>query len=362
MKKIISYWFLTFLVVSCQNSRETATLQQKLQPIWQDYFQQDFDDDQIVNVFVATNRLKKTPDFGCNDENFGVDPEQKTSFGVCGVKVSKYHEVGNLSNEKSKSTNQNYQIIDKKNLSSSEFYAELLKSKATPLVFVHGFNVRYNEAVLRASQIAYDLKYQGPIILFSWPSGSKEGFFDEALLNKTYELNAKNVKNSLENFSEFLEGFSKNNQTINLVVHSMGHQLVLDVLAGISQKNNKILINELFLNAPDYEAQAFKLMASDLKKIAKHITVYCSNNDKAMTASKLFNNNIRLGACVNVDKIDVINVSVIDDPALGLGHGYYSSKTILNDMFFRLLGISAEQRLFIAKSQNIKSEKYFIRK
>lgn len=362
MKKIIYYCFTLIIIASCGKIRETSNIQQKLQPLWQSYFHQDYADDKIIEVFVATNRLKKTQDFGCDDENFGVDPEQKTSFGVCGVKVSKFHEIGNLNIDKSKSTNQTFQIISKKNLASLEFYDQLSKLKATPLVFVHGFNVRYNEAVLRASQIAYDLKYQGPIVLFSWPSGSKDGFFDEALLNKTYESNAKNVKTSIENFSEFLEGFIKNKQTINLAVHSMGHQLVLDGLVKNVKKNNKLLINELFLNAPDYDAQAFKKIADDLNKIAQHITVYCSNNDKAMTASKLFNNNLRLGACVNVDKIDVINVSAIDDPTLGLGHGYYSSKTILNDMFFRLLGISAEQRLFIAKSNNTNNEKYFIRK
>ena len=56
------------------------------------------------------------------------------------------------------------------------------KMGRTPLVFVHGFNVRYQEAVLRAAQINYDLKYQGPIILFSWPAGAGDGFFDDKFL------------------------------------------------------------------------------------------------------------------------------------------------------------------------------------
>jgi hypothetical protein len=80
-----------------------------------------------------------------------------------------------------------------------------------------------------------------------------------------------------------------------------------------------------------------------------------------MIASKIFNKNDRLGACTNIDEIDVINVSGIDDSSMGLGHGYYSSRDILSDMYLTLLGLDVKQRLFISKSPKIKSEKYLLR-
>ena len=130
----------------------------------------------------------------------------------------------------------------------------------------------------------------------------------------------------------------------------------------LKNSSQEILINELFLNAPDYEAQGFKSIVSNIKKITNHITIYCSTNDKAMIASKIFNKNDRLGACANIDEIDVINVSGIDDSSMGLGHGYYSSRSIIGDMFLTLIGIDVKQRLFIVKSSKLQSEKYILRK
>jgi esterase/lipase superfamily enzyme len=360
MKKIILISLLIFVLNSCQNIGDTAILQKKLQPTWQSFFKNNYSDDSEIKVMIATNRMRKSADFGCGDENFGVDFDKIITYGSCSIKVSKLHEIGNISS--SKDNNENFKITNSKNLSEQEFFNELKNNSVTPLVFVHGFNVRYKEAILRASQIAYDLKYQGPVILFTWPSGAKDGFFDETLLNKTYELNAQNVKSSIMPFMQFLESFKKNKIKINLMIHSMGHQLALVGIDNIAKNSHEILINELFLNAPDYEAQAFKLIAKNIKKITNHITIYCSKNDKAMTASKIFNKNDRLGDCTNIDEVDVINVSAIDDSALGLGHGYYSSRSILNDMFLTLLGIDAKQRLFIVNSSKTQNEKYILRK
>ena len=38
------------------------------------------------------------------------------------------------------------------------------------LLFVHGYNVTHARAVKRAAQIAYDLEFDGALILFSWNS------------------------------------------------------------------------------------------------------------------------------------------------------------------------------------------------
>ena len=363
MKKINLISLLIFILNSCQNIGDTAILQKKLQPTWQKLFKNNYSDNSEIKVLIATNRLKKTANFGCDDENFGVDFDKIISYGFCNIKVSKLHEIGNISSPKDNKENDNFKIINSQNFSELEFFNELKNNSITPLVFVHGFNVRYKEAIFRASQIAYDLKYQGPIILFTWPSGAKDGFFEEAMLNKTYELNAQNVKSSIEPFVKFLEGFKKNNIKINLMIHSMGHQLALEAINKISKNSSQeILINELFLNAPDYEAQGFKSIVSNIKKITNHITIYCSTNDKAMIASKIFNKNDRLGACANIDEIDVINVSGIDDSSMGLGHGYYSSRSIIGDMFLTLIGIDVKQRLFIVKSSKLQSEKYILRK
>jgi len=132
----------------------------------------------------------------------------------------------------------------------------------------------------------------------------------------------------------------KNNIKINLMVHSMGHQVVLPALKQLGDLNpSQPLVNELILNAPDFNAADFKNLVKDIKKTSNRITLYCSYNDKAMFASKTFNDNERLGACTFLPDIDSINVSLVDDKTLGLGHSYYSSRVILTDVFQTLLGI-----------------------
>lgn len=59
---------------------------------------------------------------------------------------------------------------------------------------MHGFNVKFEEAVLRAAQIKYDLKFAGEVVLFSWPAGSEDGVLNQLLIKGTYQNNLTNAK------------------------------------------------------------------------------------------------------------------------------------------------------------------------
>jgi hypothetical protein len=51
-----------------------------------------------------------------------------------------------------------------------------------------------------------------------------------------------------------------------------------------------------------------------------------------MIASKIFNKNDRLGACTNIDEIDVINVSGIDDCLIDLSSYYFNVASNIDDV------------------------------
>jgi hypothetical protein len=96
----------------------------------------------------------------------------------------------------------------------------------------------------------------------------------------------------------------------------------------------------------------------------KNTPIPMVSNDNAIAASETYNKNRRLGACETAEGIDVINVSEIDAPAMGvagLGHGYYSSRAILTDVQQLLMGLDAEKRLFIRKSEPNSVEDYYLR-
>ena len=342
--------------------------QNNLKLIWDNYFKEDYTETRSLDVFVVTNRKLKTANFGCTNNQFGVELDNSVHFGICKINVPKNHSTGevNLSRDNRQSSHQYFKFLNSKSLPESTVIDFFKKTKRTPLVFVHGFNVRYEDAVLRAAQIAYDLKYQGPIIVFSWPAGAGDGFFDEKMITRTYESNRKSAKGTIQIFKNFLNDLKTNDLKINLMVHSMGHQVVLPALEELTKSNidkNKNVINELILNAPDFEASEFLKLIDTIKETTKRITLYCSYNDKAMVVSESYNKNERLGACTFSENLDSINVSLIDAPTmgLGLGHSYYSSRAILGDVFQVLLGIDAEKRLFIRRSEPNSTEKYYLR-
>ncbi|MEK7746419.1 MAG: alpha/beta hydrolase, partial [Elusimicrobiota bacterium] len=232
------------------------------------------------------------------------------------------------------------------------------------LVFVHGFNVKFQEAVMRSAQIAYDLKFQGPVVLFSWPAGAAEGMLESKMINLTYQTNRGNAARSAPKAAALWMGLAGLDSRIHLMVHSMGHQLVLPSLAQASQSIGRRFIGELILNAPDIPVKDFQRLAPRFKELADRVTVYCSYNDNAIAASETYNKGRRMGGCEREPGVDVINVGGIDAPALGvggLGHGYYSSRPILTDIFQVLLGTPAEKRLFIRKSEPNTPEDYYLR-
>ena len=344
--------------------------QKSLNQIWGNYFIDSFNETKTINVFVATNRKLEGNNFGCSNQVFGVEREDRLKdsqyrIGICRVNVPKNHSTGevNFQTDPRSDSHQFYKMVGAKGILEDQFINFLKQSKRIPLIFIHGFNVRYQDAILRTSQIAYDLKYQGPILLFTWPAGARDGFLDETLVNKTYQQNKENALNSIKAFKNYLQKFSSNKIPVNILVHSMGHQVVLPALKELSLKSNgnEFLVNELILNAPDYEVYNFQETATTVKNIAKRITLYCSYNDKAMVASSSFNKNNRLGACANIDDVDTINVSQIDDKTFGIGHSYYSSRAVLTDVFQVLIGIEADKRLFIKKSEPNTTEKYYLR-
>ncbi|MBF0297925.1 MAG: alpha/beta hydrolase [Oligoflexia bacterium] len=376
-----------------------------------------YDETMALDIVYATNRKMLNNPSACNNNSFGVESNNSNNnnnnnnsslaYGICRINVPKFHRVGNfeITDNPRDNSHQYFKVVKQNSLTESLFQLYLNQSQQQRptdiLIFVHGFNVKFEEAIIRTAQIAYDLKFQGPIVLFSWPAGAAEGMFESAMINKTYENNRNNVISSIPQFTHLLKLLSKLGITVHLMVHSMGHQIVIPALAQTvnnleseeaafittntitntitntttntitntfpytqNSRWNKKFIGELILNAPDIPVNDFEQYLPALKQITGRITVYCSYNDNAIAVSEIYNKNRRMGGCGKLEGVDSINVGEIDAPALGiagLGHGLYSSRSILTDIFQLLLGIDANKRLFIRKSEPNSTEDYYLR-
>ena len=314
-----------------------------------------------MDVFFMTNRENKNPT-DCSRDSYKNTLSKELSFGRCRVNAPKKAQIGDLAvaSTPRADSNQFYRLLDHSALKEDEFVRALQESKATRvLVFVHGFNVDFEEAVFRAAQLAYDLKYQGPVVLMTWPAGPQDSSWT-TFINRTYEFNTGNAANSIDTFAGFFVKLAALNIRVDLLVHSMGHQIVLPAVSKAQQTLHRKFLNEIILNAPDLPVDLARKLAPDVLASSRRVTVYCSYNDKAISASESYNKNRRMGGCEEIDGFDVVNAGALDDTMLG--HGYYASRPILTDVSQVLLGIDAERRLFLRKSEPNSVENYYLRK
>ncbi|EKO88538.1 alpha/beta hydrolase, PF05990 family [Leptospira interrogans serovar Grippotyphosa str. 2006006986] len=326
-----------------------------------------YDQAETLNLYYATLRSQDpNAENGCNDSRFLTTADKEIKTGYCIVNVPANRDIGAL--QLGFGNRENFfQFLGHKPFANQENLIEDLKKDPHDeiLVFVHGFNVKFEEAILRGGQIRFDLKFPGKMIIFTWPAGNEEvGLVSQVLLNqillkKTYEKNLSSAKASKKEFKSFINYLQNAGKKIHLIVHSMGHQVVLPALSEIGKETDKPLIQELILNAPDFDSAEFRLISDSLIKSSKRITLYCSPGDNALQISASLNQGSRLGSCAPIEGFDVVNVNPVDSSLISIGHGYYSSRPLLTDIYQILLGVKAEKRLFIRKSSG--NENYVLR-
>lgn len=325
-----------------------------------------FDETKILNVHFVTTRREMTVKDNCDVSSFGFITDINPHYGICLVNIPAKHIIGDVSLDNAQDKNQFFQFKGRINTDDKEFLTKIKSSASEEvLVFVHGFNVNFDEAVLRAGQIKYDLKFPGEVVVYSWPAGADAGLLSQVMVKSTYDLNFTEAKVNREPFTKFLSDITNLGKKIHLVVHSMGHQVVLPSVAMLAKQGKKKFLSELILNAPDFDKNEFEMILSDLTNSSERITLYCSPGDNALVASQKVNGGARAGMCFKYSGVDVINVNEVDDPVFGvggLGHGYYSSRPILTDIYQVLLGVSVERRLFIRKSGPKNGENFVLRK
>ncbi len=327
---------------------------------------ENFDDTKTMAVnFVTTRREKLSSSPACDSDFYGFLTDNKMHYGECLVNIPAKHIIGDITINNSQDKHQYFHLLGKTDKNEEDFFNKI---SAHPfeevIVFVHGFNVNFDEAVVRAGQIRYDLKFPGEVILYSWPAGSEASIMNQLLIKSVYENNFSEAKQNREPFANFLNNLQKTKKKIHIIVHSMGHQVVLPALAKQAYEGKKKVVDQLILNAPDFDKAEFSKISNSLVGIANRVTLYCSPGDNALVASQKVNGGSRAGMCFKYDNIDVINVNEVDSPVLGvggLGHGYYSSRPILADIYQVLLGVSVEKRLFIRKSGPNNGENFILR-
>jgi esterase/lipase superfamily enzyme len=269
-------------------------------------------------------------------------------YGTCEVSIPKKHKKGKLESpsliwgEFQPDPEKHVKVLDSAELSDAEFYKQLRKCVADSkrkqaFVFIHGYNVSFDDAVRRTAQLAFDLEFDGAPICYSWPSQANTFL---------YATDAESVVGTEDHLYEFLVGIQKKSgaERIHLIAHSMGNRCLTAVLHDMARdrENDSPPFDEIVLTAPDVRASTFRRRAPDIVKMANRVTLYASSNDAALKISQEIQTFPRAGETgkdkegndkiVVVDGIDTIDVSSVDTSLLG--HTYYGDNTsVLSDLF-----------------------------
>jgi esterase/lipase superfamily enzyme len=270
----------------------------------------------------------KTPHFGS-----GRSPD--LIFGASSVDVPKGHATGVIERPSfnifhfllgiEEKESEQFVLRQMGIMTKEEFAASIrnVKSKSA-LVFVHGFNVGFEDAMFRLAQIAFDAQYKGAPIAFSWPSKGSVA---------SYDYDRESAMFSRDAFLQLIYVVQKGAGVSHLYViaHSMGNQIVVDALAQAANNGVSIGLSEAVLAAPDIDKDVFINLAGRLKKVAKGITLYASSADKALQASHFKAGGPRAGEIFEDGPLTVAGMDSIDVTALGqdmfsLNHSTYSSE------------------------------------
>ncbi len=214
-----------------------------------------------------------------------------------------------------------------------ERLAKSASFKDHALVFVHGFNTSFDDALYRTAQITYDLKFDGAPFVYSWPSGGKVA---------SYTYDRGSAEQAEPHLAEFLNLVVKESgaKSISLIAHSMGNELLLRVLERMRPVTPEgVVISQVILAAPDVDRDKFTNIAREIMNFAKGVTLYAASNDKALSYSARFWGGVPRAGDVPatgplvVPGVDTIDVTSVSTDSLGLNHsGYAENNTLLNDI------------------------------
>lgn len=229
------------------------------------------------------------------------------------------------------------------------------------LIFVHGFNVSFDAAVIRTAQLALDMPFNGAVVAYCWPSqGGVFNYDEDEPINQA----------SVAPFTQFLTTLRASvpaETRINIVVHSMGNRIVMESLSNLSRHDSagsrdRKPFAHVVLCAPDVGHGDFQRWAPGVVAQADRVTLYASRGDAALIASKGLHQEGRAGDAEQLalaSGIETIDCSRIDFSFMG--HSYYGSNTdVLSDLFLLLKeDLPAAKRSHLAKLTSDDGRPYY---
>jgi len=294
-----------------------------------------------VNVFYATDRKStQSEDVG---KRFGGE-RGEVQYGTAKVSIPRNHKMGALEAPSvwkfqfRADPEKHVVLLDLETMDATAYFRSVAtqikrSTRKSAFVFVHGYNVTFEEAARRTAQISYDLGFDGAPVFYSWPSQG-----DVA----KYTFDESNVEWSAAKLERFLVDFAEKSQAdqIYLIGHSMGTRAMTQAYVSLlsSRPDLKKKFVEVILAAPDIDADVFKRdIAPAILAGEGKITLYASSEDVPLKASKAVHAGYSRAGDSVPDIVLVNGMESIDATGMGtdfLNHSYFAeNRSIISDIF-----------------------------
>ncbi|WP_433970278.1 alpha/beta hydrolase [Tunturiibacter gelidiferens] len=278
---------------------------------------------EVIDVLFATDRESKaTTTTGALPGFLNRLPDKADlSYGICHVSVPKRRSLGKIELPSvwtfwAKTDPQKYFNIKGYEPLSWSTFSNLLHDRVgrsegkSCFVFIHGYNVSFDDAAMRTAQLSCDLKFLGVPILYSWASAADGG---------RYSKDEETVGLTIKRLTAFLTKLvqSSGAEQIHLIAHSMGNRALVNALDRLALQGDlgKKPFSQVVLTAPDVPRKDVESLIKAASDKAERVTLYASSKDKALGLSKARHDYERLGKVYGypyvlegMDSIDASNV------------------------------------------------------
>lgn len=197
------------------------------------------------------------------------------------------------------------------------------------LVFVHGFNNRYEDAVYRFAQIAHDSGADAAPVIFTWPS--RANVFE-------YNYDKESTNYSRDALEDMLRQVAQQPgvKDVTVMAHSMGSWLTVEALRQMAIRDGCVAprIRNVILASPDLDVDVFGRQFVAMGKQRPKVTIFVSRDDRALSLSRRISGSVdRLGqidpsAEPYRSELEAAGITVIDLTALKvkdkLNHGKFA--------------------------------------
>ncbi|WP_440271588.1 alpha/beta hydrolase [Ensifer adhaerens] len=225
-------------------------------------------------------------------------------------------------------------------------------SDGSVLVFIHGFNNHFEDAVFRFAQIVHDSGARSVPVLATWPSRG-------SLLAYGYDRESTNyTRNAVESLFQYLARDPEVKE-VSILAHSMGNWLALESLRQMAIRNDGLpaKFKNVMLAAPDVDVDVFGSQISDMGKRRPRFTLFVSRDDRALAVSRrVWGNVSRLGAIdpeqsPYKEELAANGITVVDLTKIKAGDDLHHTKFAESPEIVQLIGRRLSDRQTLTDSR-----------